>query len=98
MLHKTFRNETDLLGEHVSFAQAYATYLQSETVPASLEDDILMLQQLHECSNDSQEIASMETLDSQHSSTRQREEWMLIYEHPFFSLPCARMLSATATN
>ena len=78
MLHKTFRNEADLIGEHVSFAQAYATYLQSETVPASLEDDILMLQQLHEDSNDNLEIAPMERLDRQPSSTRQREEWMLI--------------------
>ena len=34
---------SDLLGEHTTYAMAYATFLQSTDVPHSLEDDIRRL-------------------------------------------------------
>lgn len=44
MLHISFRRITELLGEHATYAMAYATFLHSATVPSSLEDDVRRLQ------------------------------------------------------
>jgi len=46
MLHVPFRHHNELLNEHANFATAYASFLQSGTIPLSLEDDIHQLQQL----------------------------------------------------
>ena len=45
MLYKPFRQVQELLGEYVTFAAAYAEFLQLGNVPASLEDDIHRLEQ-----------------------------------------------------
>ena len=48
MLHKPFRHLDELKGDFSSFAEAYHAFLQSATVPPSLEEDIARLQQLHQ--------------------------------------------------
>ena len=45
MLHVPFRNQRELLGNHTTFTAAYAEFLQSVSIPPSLEDDIHRLQQ-----------------------------------------------------
>ena len=45
MLHKPFRHLEQLKGQCNTFAAAYANFLQSGTVPPSLEDDIRRLDQ-----------------------------------------------------
>ena len=45
MFYKPFHYEEELLGEADTFADAYATFLQSDDVPTSLEDDIHRLEQ-----------------------------------------------------
>ena len=45
MLHVSFRQITELLGENATYAMAYATFLHSATVPSSLEDDVCRLQE-----------------------------------------------------
>ena len=45
MKHKSFRQLTDLLAGHSTYAEAYAAFLQTENVPVSLEEDIFRLQQ-----------------------------------------------------
>ena len=78
MLYKTFRSETDLLGEHQNFSQAYASYLRTETIPPSLEDDIHIIQQVqdNDIDDNQQETGTIEGQVS--STTRRAEEWMLI--------------------
>ena len=46
MLHVPFRHQSELLGNHTTFTAAYADFLQSGSIPSSLEDDIHRLQQL----------------------------------------------------
>ena len=58
MQHKSFRAVNDLLNGYTTFTDAYAAYLQSESVPPSLEDDIQRLQQHSQC--DSEEHDSTE--------------------------------------
>ena len=48
MLHKPFHHLDELKGDFSSFAEAYHAFLQSATVPPSLEEDIARLQQLHQ--------------------------------------------------
>ena len=45
MLHVPFRRLNELLGGDNTFAAAYATFLQSGSIPPSLEEDIHRLQQ-----------------------------------------------------
>ena len=45
MQHKPFRHITDLLAGCETYAAAYAIFLQSGCIPASLEDDVYRLQQ-----------------------------------------------------
>ena len=57
MLHVNFRQITELLGEHATYAMAYATFLHSATVPSSLEDDVRRLQE-----QDNEDAADTELL------------------------------------
>ena len=58
MLYKPFRQEEELLQEADTYAAAYATFLQSDDVPPSLEDDIHRLEQQnqHLSDDDSAEV------------------------------------------
>ena len=52
MLHVPFRHQSELLSNHTTFATAYAEFLQSGSIPQSLEDDIHRLQELSQRSDD----------------------------------------------
>ena len=58
MLYKLFRREEELLAETDTYAAAYATFLQSDNVHPSLEDDVRRLEQQseHSSSDDSAEV------------------------------------------
>ena len=43
MLHVPFRQQEELLGDHDTYASAYAAFLHSGSIPSSLEDDIYRL-------------------------------------------------------
>ena len=45
MLYVPFRHQSELLSNHTTFTAAYAEFLQSDSIPPSLEDDIHRLQQ-----------------------------------------------------
>jgi len=45
MLHVSFRQLSQILGEHHTYADAYASCLRSSVVPPSLHDDVHMLEQ-----------------------------------------------------
>ena len=45
MLHKPFRHLQDLLSGFPTYAEAYASFLQSGVVPPCLEDDVHRLEQ-----------------------------------------------------
>ena len=45
MQHNNFRHMSELLAGHETFIEAYAAFLQSGTIPPSLEGDIFRLQQ-----------------------------------------------------
>ena len=45
MLHVPFRHQSELLGNNSTFTAAYAEFLQSGSIPSSLEDDVHRLQQ-----------------------------------------------------
>ena len=45
MLHVPFRHLSELLGNNTTFTAAYAEFLQSGSIPPSLQDDIHRLQQ-----------------------------------------------------
>ena len=45
MLHVPFQHQRELLGNHTTFNAAFAEFLQSGSIPPSLEDDIHRLQQ-----------------------------------------------------
>ena len=51
MKHKSFRQVTNLLAGHETYAQAYAEFLQTGDIPPSLEEDIFRLQQYQEQAN-----------------------------------------------
>ena len=46
MLHMPFRHQSELLSGNTTFTAAYANFLQSGSIPSSLEDDIHRLQEL----------------------------------------------------
>ena len=48
MQHVPFRRQENLLGEHATYTAAYAAFLQSGSVPPSLEDDISRLDQMNQ--------------------------------------------------
>lgn len=52
MLHKPFRHLDELKADFSSFTEAYQDFLQSDTVPPSLEDDVGRLQQHHQPTDD----------------------------------------------
>ena len=58
MLHVSFRQITELLGENATFAMAYATFLHLATVPSSLEDDVCRLQE-----QDNEDAADTESVE-----------------------------------
>ena len=51
MKHKSFRQVTDLLAGHETYAEAYAEFLQTGDILPSLEEDIFRLQQHQEQAN-----------------------------------------------
>ncbi len=59
MQHVPFRHLDDLLGSCTTYAEAFAVFLQSGSVPPSLEDDIYRLQKLQQQSNDPNAIESV---------------------------------------
>ena len=58
MLYKPFHHEEELLAGAGTYAAVYATFLQSDNLPPSLEDDIHRLEQQgqHASSDDSVEV------------------------------------------
>ena len=53
MLHMSFRQISDILGEHDTYAEAYATFLLSTGAPSnSLQDDVRRLEEHQICSDD----------------------------------------------
>ena len=58
MLHVPFRHQEELLGDHDTYEAAYAMFLQSESVPSSLEEDIhrLLDQQAQQTAEDDSEV------------------------------------------
>ncbi len=56
MQHKAFRQVSELLAGHETYADAYAEFLQTGNIPPSLEEDIFRLQQLQ---------ASQDTTDNE---------------------------------
>ena len=56
MLYKPFRREEELLGEADTYADAYATFLQCDDVPPSLENDIHRVEQQSQSGDDNAEV------------------------------------------
>jgi ATP-dependent DNA helicase PIF1 len=75
MLHKPFRELSELTAGHASHTDAYADYLQSGNVPPCLQDDIYRLQQQE--MNDEHQQTQDEITILRHNS-RQVEEWMIL--------------------
>ena len=62
MLYVPFRHQSELLSNHTTFTAAYAEFLQSDSIPPSLEDDIHRLQQSsQEPSEDDTEVSGSVT-------------------------------------
>lgn len=56
MQHVPFRRQEDLMGaQHDTYAAAYAAFLQSGSVPPSLEDDISRLDQMNQHNTDEED-------------------------------------------
>ena len=75
MLHKPFRDESELIEDCTSYVDAYTTYLNSGNIPPCLQDDIHRLQQQ---SNDSSQEQAETELVPNHHNVRQVEEWMIL--------------------
>ena len=79
MLHRPFREYQQLKAGCDTYAEAFAGYLQSGSIPPSLEDDLHRLQQQQqqqdpgESNGDSEELS-----DEQGQHNPAREEWMLV--------------------
>ena len=56
MLYVPFRHQSELLGDNTTYIAAFADFLQSGTIPSSLEDDIQRLQQLSNQSSEDDDI------------------------------------------
>ena len=59
MQHKSFRAVDGLRTGYATFTDAYAAFLQSGSVPPSLEDDICQLQEYHNRSTEEQDSAEV---------------------------------------
>lgn len=62
MQHVLFRRQEELLGEHGTYAAAYASFLQSGSIPSSLEDDIHRLEQCPPTPEDNSEVCTFSNL------------------------------------
>ena len=76
MLHKSFRDQQELLCGHNTYTAAYAEHLQSGNIPACLEDDIHRLEQQTLQQHDDHDQDSQQL-----SHQRPIEDWMLICQH-----------------
>ena len=76
MLHKPFRDESELIDDCTSFIDAYANHLTSGNIPPCLQDDIHRLQQ--QSNDSSQEQVETESVPNHHANVRQVEEWMIL--------------------
>ena len=56
MQHIPFRRQEELLGEHLTYAAAYEAFLQSGSVPPSLQEDIHRLEQSRTEARDDAEV------------------------------------------
>lgn len=83
MLHKPFQDQQTLQADFASYAEAYATFLQSGDI---LQDDIYLLEQQsqqynNEGDNDHDQPDSNQQQQLPHTAT---EEWMLLCQsHPY---------------
>ena len=57
MQHVPFRHQDELMGEHNTYAAAYETFLQSASVPSSLEEDIYQLEQSRAAAREDTEVS-----------------------------------------
>ena len=80
MLHRPFREYHQLKAGYDTYAEAFAGYLQSGSIPPSLEDDQYRLQQQQQQQQDPGESDSdsEELSDEQGQQNQAREEWMLL--------------------
>lgn len=74
MLHKSFHAIEELQGDCISYAAAYAIFLQSGSIPPSLEDDIHRLEQQNQHSDEDNPQKQSEP-DQSHPN-RSVDEWM----------------------
>ena len=58
MQHVPFRHQDELMGEHNTYAAAYETFLQSASVPSSLEEDIYQLEQSRAAAREDTEVST----------------------------------------
>lgn len=77
MLYKPFRDVQNLLSGFDAYAEAYASYLQSGTIPPCLEDDVHRLQQ-QQRDNQIPTEDSGEQEQPGSGLNGHQEEWMLI--------------------
>jgi len=62
MFHVPFCHQSQLLNDHVTFAAVHVLFLQSGSIPSSLENDIHQLQQLSDQhSDDDTEVSQLHT-------------------------------------
>ena len=79
MLHRPFREYQQLKAGYDTYAEAFAGYLQSGSIPPSLEDDLYRLQQQQEQQDSGESDSdSEEVSDEQGQHNQAREEWMLL--------------------
>ena len=78
MLHKPFRLENDLLENHLTFTEAFASFLSTGNVPPSLADDVDRLE--HQVSEQSEDntTESDTTTTELDRNRRYVQEWMLL--------------------
>ena len=80
MLHRPFQDYQQLKAGCDTYAEAFAGYLQSGSIPPSVEDDLDRLQQQQQQQQDPGESDSdsEEHSDEQGQHNQAREEWMLL--------------------
>ena len=76
MLHRPFREYQQLKADFDTFAEAFADFLQSDTIPQSLDDDIRRLQQQQQQAQEEEPVN--EDNDDQNQPLHHREEWVLL--------------------
>ena len=81
MLHKPFHVENNLLENHLTFTEAYASFLSTGNVPPSLADDVDRLEhQVSEHSEDNTTESDATTTELDRNR-RYVQEWMLLCQH-----------------